>query len=159
MNKIKEAMKILIIPALVGIGILILNTQVIYLGFVPSESMEDTIMPCTLILGNRLVNDIERGDIAIFEYEGEDLIKRVIGIPGDTIRITSDKVYINGKAENEEYIKGLEDYTDSRKEITLLAGKYFMMGDHRDESYDSRYIGAINKEDIVAKFKTKIIHF
>jgi len=125
---------------------------------IPSGSMKYTINEGDKVLGNRLAykfSEPKRGDIIIFWApikEKKYYIKRLIGLPGDKIVIKNCKLYINGKEIKEDYItpgnwtKEYESY-----EITVPEGEYFMMGDNRDRSNDSRYWGTIKKDAMVAK--------
>lgn len=113
---------------------------------IPSASMEPTIMTGDRLIGNRLAyinEDPQRGDVVIFLFpdnEKEYFIKRVIGLPGETVNIRGGKVYINDAAEpldESEYIKTtpLGDFGP----FTVPEGAYFMMGDNRNNSMDSRF--------------------
>lgn len=133
---------------------------------IPTESMDDTIEVGDKVFGFRLsylFSDPKRGDIIMFDAPNKEdtiYIKRLIGLPGDTIKIKDNVLYING----EEY---KEDYVDSwynsigEYEYTLGDDEYFMMGDNRDHSSDSRAWGPISKDAMIAKaiFKYKIIPF
>ncbi len=83
------------------------------------------------------------------------MIKRIIGIGGDKIEIKSKKVFINGVAADEPYAvhkdKGTTAMRDSYGPKVVPHGKFFVMGDNRDYSYDSRFIGYVNYDDITAK--------
>ncbi len=101
-----------------------------------------------------LLHGPNRGDIVILRPPNnisikEDLIKRVIAIPGDTIEIKQGKVYINGEPLNESYIR--EPINTSMASKKIPDGYYFVMGDNRNNSNDSRYFGAIPGESIVGK--------
>jgi signal peptidase I len=91
---------------------------------------------------------IERGDIVVFRYPhdvSKSYIKRVIGTAGDHIRIDSGQVYVNGEPLDEEYVPS--EYADSRSfpEIVVPANSYFVLGDHRSMSQDSREFGPVNQ--------------
>src|SRR6266436_355085 len=97
---------------------------------------------------------IERGDIVVFRYPrdpSKSYIKRVIGVPGDRIRIDSGQVYVNDEAVDEDYVPPA--YTDERSypEIVVPAHSYFMLGDHRSMSNDSRDFGPVKDGYIFGK--------
>jgi len=97
---------------------------------------------------------IERGDIVVFRYPrdpSKSYIKRVIGIPGDQIRIDSGQVYVNGEPVVEDYVPPA--YTDERSysEIVVPPHNYFMLGDHRSMSNDSRDFGPVKEGYIFGK--------
>jgi signal peptidase I len=97
---------------------------------------------------------IERGDVVVFRYPpdpSKSYIKRVIGVAGDHIRIDGGQVYVNGEALDEGYVPPA--YTDARSypEITVPPDSYFVLGDHRSMSSDSREFGAVNQTFIYGK--------
>jgi signal peptidase I len=97
---------------------------------------------------------IERGDVVVFRYPrdpSKSYIKRVIGMAGDQIRIDNGQVYVNGKALDEAYVPS--EYTDERSYPNLVvpAHCYFVLGDHRSMSNDSRDFGAVNEGFIYGK--------
>jgi signal peptidase I len=97
---------------------------------------------------------IERGDIVVFRYPpdpSKSYIKRVIGIAGDRIRIDNGQVYVNGAALDEDYVPPV--YTDARSypETIVPAHSYFVLGDHRSMSSDSREFGSVNQSYIYGK--------
>lgn len=104
-------------------------------------------------------DDPEFQDIIVFEYPKEpdkDFIKRVIGLPGDRIEIRDKMVFRNGKKLEEPYVQHTDphirtDMRDNLSEFTVPEGKYFVMGDNRDESYDSRFWGFVDRDKIVGK--------
>ncbi len=122
---------------------LLINRFVIFKVEVPTGSMEDTIQVGDRVLTYRLsyiFKDPERGDIAVFPYpdgEEEDYIKRIIGLPGDTVEGKNGYVYINGEPLEETYVKEILDQDFGP--YTVPEDHYFMMGDNRNESLDSRY--------------------
>jgi len=98
---------------------------------------------------------IERGDIVVFRYPRDpslSFIKRVIGVPGDRIRIDDGQVYVNGHALEEDYLfPAFVDREQSFAEIVIPPHNYFVMGDHRNMSDDSRDFGALDAGYIYGK--------
>jgi signal peptidase I len=97
---------------------------------------------------------IQRGDIVVFRYPrdtSKSYIKRVIGIAGDRIRIEGGQVYVNGEALDEDYVPS--DYVDARSydEIVVPTDSFFVLGDHRSMSNDSRDFGTVNERFIYGK--------
>lgn len=100
------------------------------------------------------VGAIERSDLVVFHFpldRTQSYIKRVIGIPGDQVEIDDGMVYVNGKALEENYVPG--EYRDhlSLPRERVPAGKYFVLGDHRSSSNDSRVWGFVDRADIYGK--------
>ncbi len=128
---------------------------------IPSESMEQTLMTGDRVIGNRLAykfgNDPERFDIVIFNAPDEPsklYIKRIIGMPGDKVVIKDGEVYINDDSNplNDSFVNGEMDKSENM-EFHVPENHYFMLGDNRNESYDSRYWenSYVEKDEIVAK--------
>ncbi len=109
--------------------------------YIPSGSMENTIMTGDRVFGVRFLKNYDRGDIVIFKDPdggGYYLIKRIIGLPGETVEIRDGKVYVNKTKLDEPYLK--EEMTKEEEfSITLPEDGYFVMGDNRNDSYDARY--------------------
>ncbi len=173
-SKIYELIFEVIIPAL--ILALIIRTFVIQAFKIPSESMVPTLQ-----IGDHLFvlkfaygisipfidkkimewNSPKRGDIIVFRYPDDpkrDFIKRTIGLPGEKIQIKHKQVYINDKSLGEDYkihtdISGIEQPTRDmwEKAIIIPQDSYFMMGDNRDSSLDSRFWGPLSKNLIKGK--------
>jgi signal peptidase I len=100
------------------------------------------------------ITAIERGDIVVFHYPRDpekSYIKRVIALPGDRLRVDRGLVWLNGNPVPERYVP--EEYKDSRSmtEIVIPDGSYFMMGDHRSISSDSREFGPVDRDLIYGK--------
>lgn len=107
--------------------------------YIPSRSMVPTLNVNDFIVGNRMVKDYKHGDIAIFVSEDGPLyIKRVIGVGGDHIEIEDHAVYRNGEKLDEPYINGVME-TEGTLTYNVPEGCYFLLGDNRNESKDSRY--------------------
>ena len=126
---------------------------------VPSESMENTIMTGDRFFGNRLAylfDDPERFDIVVFKYpddESQLFVKRVIGLPGETVEIKDGKVYINGSQTPLDDSFTPETPTGDYGPYVVPEGSYFMLGDNRNHSGDSRFWKQpyVEKEKIVGK--------
>jgi len=100
------------------------------------------------------VGDIHQGDVVVFQYPRDhtkSYIKRVIGLPGDDIRIEHGRVYVNGVQLKEAYVPNRFTDDRSQPEMVLPANKYFVMGDHRSISSDSRDFGPVDRELIYGK--------
>jgi signal peptidase I len=101
----------------------------------------------------------EKGDIIVFKYPADpsrDFIKRVMAVEGDTIESRDKKIYVNGKPLDEPYVQHTDssvrprgvEARDTFGPYVVPEGKYFMMGDNRDQSYDSRYWGFVDRKEI-----------
>src|SRR5687768_13340035 len=149
---------------------LFVRTWVVQAFKIPTGSMENNLLIGDHLLVNKFVfgpeptaferailpmRDIRRGDIAVFKYPDEperDFIKRVIGLPGETVELRNKKVYINGQPLEESYVHFLEpahnaqevtsfDVRERYGPVQVPSDQYFVMGDNRDNSQDSRYWG------------------
>ena len=162
---------------------------------IPSQSMENTLLVGDYLLVNKLCyggaglgdhlmpyQRIARGDIIVFHYPvdpTQHFVKRVVGVPGDHLRMVSKKVWINGKPVDEPYVRFLEPpnnlFRDNFPRVDIAApgmegkwwlemrklvedgqlivpdGHYFVMGDNRDDSQDSRYWGFVPRENIIGR--------
>ena len=184
-----------------------LKSAVVDWNWVPSGSMKPTILEGELILVNKLAYDLKvpfttthlsewhdpsRGDIAVFfePKTGTRLVKRVIGLPGDTIELRDEILHVNGVAQNYtmqdaqpflrsvfeekrpviaiEHLGGVDHYVlalPSRPAMrsfgpyVIPAKQYFMMGDSRDNSEDSRYFGPVPRDQIVGRATTVLASF
>jgi signal peptidase I len=150
----------------------LLRTYVIQSFYIPSPSMVPTLAVGDRIMVNKLsydLHDVHRGDIVVFkrppleEQDFPDLVKRVIGLPGETISTRDGHVYINGTQLAEPWLPpGPSSYTGALPEdqhpqynmpgpVKIPAGEYFVMGDNRTDSEDSRFFGPIAKALIVGR--------
>ena len=144
---------------------LLIKTYVVQTFYIPSASMEDTLLIDDHLLVNKLAykwGDVSRGDIVVFKAPPNepdkgihDLIKRVIALPGDTFQETNGIVYVNGEKMNEPY--ALADTPGKNyAETTIPAGDIWVMGDNRSDSSDSRVFGAIDQNLIVGKAQFRV---
>lgn len=139
--------------------VLIVNNVLLINARVPSESMEKTIMTGDRFFGNRLAylfNDPERFDIVVFKYpddESQLFVKRVIGLPGETVEIKEGKVYINGSDTPLDDSFTPETPMGNYGPYVVPEGSYFMLGDNRNHSGDSRFWKQpyVEKDKIVGK--------
>ena len=162
---------------------LFIRTFVVQAFKIPTGSMEENLLIGDHLLVNKFVfgptetgvertllpvGTIKRRDIIVFKYPEEperDFIKRVIGLPGETVEVREKKVYINGTALDEPYVHFLAppsapselhevtsfDVRERFGPVTVPADQYFMMGDNRDNSADSRYWGFLRRDYIKGK--------
>jgi signal peptidase I len=99
-------------------------------------------------------NNIHRGDLVVFHYPKdprESYIKRVVAIPGDSVGIAAGEVYVNGRKLEEPYVLDAYRDRDSMATEIVPAGNYFVLGDHRNSSSDSRSWGFVARDEIYGK--------
>jgi signal peptidase I len=156
---------------------LVIRTFVIQAFKIPSGSMEDTLLigdhllVTKFLYGTKIpftdkkilkIRDPQRGDVVVFEYPedpSKDFIKRVIGVPGDVVEEKDKKVYVNGKPyenpheihKEQDIIPKAQNPRDNFGPVTVPPDSYFVMGDNRDRSYDSRFWGFVKSSKIKGK--------
>mgnify|MGYP002431315496 FL=1 len=153
MKKLKELMPYIIIVVVV----LLVRSFIVTPGLVNGSSMEPTLYNNELVLINKigLNKGIDRYDIVVVKYENSTIIKRVIGLPYETVEYINDTLYIDGEIVN---TKVDFEYT---KDFKLTAGKneYIVLGDNRNISKDSRIIGPVKERDIIGKVDLVLFPF
>jgi signal peptidase I len=162
---------------------LFIRTFVVQAFKIPTGSMENNLLIGDHLLVNKFVfgpsatglerailpmGTIKRGDVIVFKYPEEpdrDYIKRVIGLPGETVEMRAKKIYINGTPLDEPYVHFLEppstetnvhevtsiDVRERYGPVTVPPNQYFVMGDNRDNSQDSRYWGFLRRDYVKGK--------
>lgn len=143
MKFIREVIPYLVIVLVV----LILRTFIVTPIIVSGESMVPALDGGELMLLKKYDTSYKRFDIVVVNknVEGDNLIKRVIGMPGERIKYRNGKLYINDEVIDDKYAYG---ETRNFKEITLGEDEYFLMGDNREISLDSRLLGVIKNREI-----------
>jgi signal peptidase I len=157
---------------------LLIRAFVVQAFTIPSGSMMDTLLVGDYILVNKFLygpevpftdahlpglRDPQRGDIIVFKYpndETRDFIKRIIAVGGETVQVKDNRAYVNGRPLDEPYVRpgslpatasGHCGYLYGCDPIVVPPGAYFVMGDNRDNSQDSRYWGYVKREKIRGK--------
>lgn len=134
---------------LIIIAVILIRTFIITPVRVDGASMDQTLEDGQILLLYKLSN-IDYGDIVVLDEkkEGEIIIKRIIGMPKDTVSIKDNTVYVNDEELEEDYAYG---ETSDYEEITLGDDEYFILGDNRPISKDSRYFGPVKEDEIIGK--------
>src|SRR5919202_4006349 len=124
--------------------------------YIPTESMVPTLEVGDRVLVSKVIYHFsgpQRGDIVVFESpdEDQDLIKRVVGVAGDNIKVVRGSLYVNGERWEEAYLNYERPDESAYGPITVPEGHVFVMGDNRADSADSRYIGPVPMDYLVGK--------
>lgn len=146
---------------LIRIIVLLMVLSYFYnLSIVPSKSMVPTMQVKDFLVIKTKFNVYERYDIIAFKYpldETQTYLKRIIGLPGETVEIKDGRVYINGNPLEEDYINAPPYYT--YEVTTIPKGEYFVLGDNRNNSDDSHVWGFVKEEKIRGKVVMRILPF
>lgn len=162
MNKklLKEILSYVIIIAIV----ILIRTFLVTPVKVNGNSMDPTLKHEEIMILNKIkykTTKIKRFDIVVIKYNDELLIKRVIGLPGDKIEFKDNTLYVNDEKVKENFKHDkTEDFSLSSLEYEFVPnGKYFVMGDNRDDSLDSRIFGPVEKERILGSANLVLFPF
>lgn len=152
-----ELTKTIIYAVILAMGI---RTFVAEARYIPSSSMEPTLEINDRLIIEKItyhLREPERGDVVVFnptetlkaQNFKDAFIKRVIGLPGETIEVTDGQVFVNGQPLVEKYIADQPEYNYGP--VTVPEGEYLVLGDNRNNSYDSHYWGFVPQENIIGR--------
>lgn len=142
---------------------LVVKTFVVQAFRIPSDSMMPTLMVEDRVLVNKLsydAHDLNRGDVVVFSRpedlpaapgEPEDLIKRVVGLPGEELIARDGSIYVDGRELREPYLGSDVSTFDMDRPVTVGEDEVFVMGDNRENSTDSRRFGPIESESVIGR--------
>lgn len=163
MNKLRQWKKTILVVLIFAVICVVIHLYGFHIVIIHGTSMEATLQSGEIVFVTKFDylfgNDPERGDIVECRFEGRSdaYIKRVIGLPGETVEITDGRVYIDGAALSEPYVSSPNaDYS-----ICLGEDQYLLLGDNRMESYDSRAedMGLLSRDDFIGKVRFVIYPF
>lgn len=157
MKIIKELVPYVIIVLVV----VLFRTFIITPVRVNGDSMNQTLKDGEILLLEKYDKKFKRFDIVVLKYNDEKLVKRIIGMPGESVQYLNNILYINGEKVSEEFLTE-ETYDFDLKVLDydkIPENYYFVVGDNRDNSLDSRLIGLISKDDIEGKAIFRIFPF
>ena len=157
MNKfIKEIIPYIIII----IVVLFIRTFVVTPVRVDGVSMEKTLKDNDILILNKLDKNYDRFDVVVFNYNNEKLIKRIIGLPGESVNYKNGKLYIDNKEVKDDLSNTTGDFKLINLGHTIIPDdKYFLLGDNRNHSLDSRLIGLVDKSSIEGTVSLRIFPF
>lgn len=163
-SKLSYAIEFIIYIALILLCVFWVPEHVIQRTVVKGESMEETLHEGESLLVNKLsFYEPSRYDIIVFYPQGEDVdeyyVKRIYGLPGETIQITGNDIYINGEKIEDNYAKNpMDDSGIAEEPLTLADDEYFVLGDNREVSLDSRDpdVGPVKEKNIAGHVVLRI---
>lgn len=157
MKIIKEISTYLIIVLIV----VLIRTFIITPVRVNGNSMKTTLFDREILLLTKNNRNIKRFDIIVLKFEGERLVKRVVGLPGEHLKYVNNQLYVNDNLIEDSFSNSITSSFDI-KELgyeVIPDNHYFVLGDNRSESKDSRFFGMVDIDDIVGKTKFRLYPF
>ncbi len=159
LNWLKETLETLVIAFVLAF---LVRTFVVQGFWIPSGSMEPNLQVGDRLLAYKFfygLDKVDRGDVIVFRYPldpKKDYIKRVVGLPGDTVRIENKKIYVNEQLLDESHVVYRDSWMrgyprDDYGPVKVPDDSLFVMGDNRDFSADSRYWGFVPEENLVGE--------
>lgn len=143
----KKFIKELIPYVIIIVVVVLIRSFIVTPVQVDGNSMYPTLKDNEILLLKKYDKKYKRFDIVVLNYNNSKLIKRIIGLPGEHIEYKDNKLYVNGKYIKEKFKRNTET-SDFEIDKKIPKDYYFVMGDNRDNSTDSRIIGVVSKEDI-----------
>lgn len=160
-EKLKKIIKEVYPYFVIVLVVVLVRSFIITPAIVDGKSMYPTLNDNNIVILNKLdykINGLKRFDIIVVDYNGEKLIKRVIGLPGEHIEYKNNMLFINGYLTNENF--NHDNTSDFKLEmigyLKIPGDKYFVVGDNRNHSTDSRMIGLIDKKNIKGKVSLRL---
>ena len=152
----KKFIKTTVVINMLICSIIIILSKFYWIGYIPSESMSQTLEVGQRVICDKTVDEYNRQDIIVFEFEEENVtslyVKRIIGLPGDVIEIKFGAVFVNGGTIDEGYLaEGTITNDKGTDTYVVPEGCVFVLGDNRCNSIDSRNYGFIDIDDIQGK--------
>ena len=157
----RETLEIVIISL---VTVFIIRSFIIQPFLVNGSSMEPTFSNGNYLLIDEVsyyFRSPDRGEVVVFRYPNDQsvyFIKRIVGLPGDRIVIRNNQIFINDKELQEDYLPSLTR-TDGRVDVQVGENEYFVLGDNRSYSFDSRNWGSVNKENLIGMARLRVFPF
>ena len=150
----KKTLKTILPYFIILVVVVVIRTFIATPVLVDGPSMEGTLYDNDVMILNKLA-DIDRNDIVVVNIDNDLLIKRIVGMPGELVEIYGDKLYINGVVNEDVYW----DQTEDSVALQLADNEYYVLGDNRFISKDSRIFGAVKEDQILGESKIIVFPF